>query len=162
LPERRGGPVLIALTDRMEEVGLRPVLGFGRWSFPSARSVTGGDGGTRRATPGVAACVEEGALIRADLLGYVTRFAPHAQRDMLKIPRPDTLRILYRLIELQKAMDAGDAMSFDIKALQGHSARWRLRVGDYRVVYTVEDGQFRRESRGRAPACLSRCPACRL
>jgi hypothetical protein len=60
LPERRGGPVLIALTDRMEEVGLRPVLGFGRWSFPSERSVTGCDGGSRTATPGVAACVEEG------------------------------------------------------------------------------------------------------
>ncbi|MGX9883783.1 type II toxin-antitoxin system RelE family toxin [Streptomyces sp. NPDC002276] len=29
----------------------------------------------------------------------------------------------------------------DIEALQGHNARWRLRVGDFRVVYTVEDGQ---------------------
>ncbi|MGN9847238.1 type II toxin-antitoxin system RelE family toxin [Nonomuraea sp. H19] len=27
-------------------------------------------------------------------------------------------------------------------ALQGHSARLRLRAGDYRVVYTVEDGQL--------------------
>lgn len=24
---------------------------------------------------------------------------------------------------------------------QGHSPRWRLRVGDYRVVYTIEDGR---------------------
>ncbi|GGL09586.1 translation repressor RelE [Sphaerisporangium melleum] len=75
-------------------------------------------------------------------MGYVTRFTPHAQRDMFKVPRPDALHILYRLAELQKAMDAGDTASFDIKALQGHSARWRLRVGDYRVVYTVEDGQL--------------------
>ncbi|KUO19750.1 type II toxin-antitoxin system RelE family toxin [Streptomyces dysideae] len=75
-------------------------------------------------------------------MGYVTRFTPHAQRGMLKIPRPDALRILYRLTELQKAMDAGETASFDIKTLQGHSARWRLRVGDYRVVYTVEDGQL--------------------
>ncbi|MFC8938774.1 type II toxin-antitoxin system RelE/ParE family toxin [Streptomyces griseoincarnatus] len=75
-------------------------------------------------------------------MGYVTRFTPHAQRDMHKIPRPDVLRILYRLTELQKAMDAGDTAAFDIKALQGHSARWRLRVGDYRVVYTVEDGRL--------------------
>ncbi|MGH1551817.1 type II toxin-antitoxin system RelE family toxin [Streptomyces sp. L7] len=29
-----------------------------------------------------------------------------------------------------------------MKALQGHNARWRLRVGDFRVVYTVEDGQL--------------------
>jgi mRNA interferase RelE/StbE len=75
-------------------------------------------------------------------MGYVTRFTPHAQRDMLKIPRPDALRILYRLTELQKAMDAGDTAALDIKALQGHSARWRLRVGDYRVVYTVEEGRL--------------------
>ncbi|MCP9945591.1 type II toxin-antitoxin system RelE/ParE family toxin [Streptomyces somaliensis] len=75
-------------------------------------------------------------------MGYVTRFTPHAQRDMLKIPRPDALRILHRLAELQKAMDAGDTTAFDIKTLQGHSARWRLRVADYRVVYTVEGGQL--------------------
>jgi mRNA interferase RelE/StbE len=73
-------------------------------------------------------------------MGYLTRFAPHAQRDMLKIPRSDALRILYRLTELQKALDEGDTATFDIKALQGHSARWRLKVGDHRVVYTVEDG----------------------
>ncbi|MFF2144406.1 type II toxin-antitoxin system RelE/ParE family toxin [Kitasatospora sp. NPDC058190] len=75
-------------------------------------------------------------------MGYVTRFTPHAQRDMLKIPRPDALRILHRLTELQKALDQGDATAFDIKALQGQSSRWRLRVGDYRVVYTAEDGQL--------------------
>lgn len=75
-------------------------------------------------------------------MGYVTRFTPHAQRDLLKIPRPDAVRILHRLAGLQKAMDTGDTAAFDIKALQGHSSRWRLRVGDHRVVYTVEDGQL--------------------
>ncbi|MFI2505387.1 type II toxin-antitoxin system RelE/ParE family toxin [Streptomyces sp. NPDC018972] len=75
-------------------------------------------------------------------MGYVTRFTPHAQRDMLKIPRSDALRVLYRLTELQKAMDAGDTAAFDVKALRGHNARWQLRVGDYRVVHTVEDGRL--------------------
>ncbi|MGP3963139.1 type II toxin-antitoxin system RelE family toxin [Nonomuraea sp. 3N208] len=75
-------------------------------------------------------------------MGYVTRFTTHIHWDMLKIPRPDALRILFRLTELQRAMDAGETAAFDIKALQGHSARWRLRSGDYRVVYTVEDGQL--------------------
>lgn len=75
-------------------------------------------------------------------MGYVTRFTPHTQRDMLKIPRPDAVRILYRLTELQTAMDDGDTSTLDVKALQGHDARWRLRVGDYRVVYTVEHGQL--------------------
>ncbi|MEV0404285.1 type II toxin-antitoxin system RelE/ParE family toxin [Actinoallomurus sp. NPDC050550] len=75
-------------------------------------------------------------------MGYVTRFTPHAQRDMLKIPRGEAVRILHRLTELQKALDAGDTTAFDIKSLQGHNARWRLRVGDYRVIYTIEDGQL--------------------
>ena len=75
-------------------------------------------------------------------MGYVTRFTPHAQRELLKIDRPDALRVLRRLAELQSAMDAGDTTMFDVKALQGHAARWRLRIGDYRVVYTVENGQL--------------------
>ncbi|WP_411120058.1 type II toxin-antitoxin system RelE family toxin [Streptomyces sp. 058-1L] len=31
---------------------------------------------------------------------------------------------------------------FDVKPLQGHHARWRLRVGSHRAVYTVEDGRL--------------------
>lgn len=61
---------------------------------------------------------------------------------MAKIPRPDAMRILYRLTELQRAMDRADTSAFDLKALQGHHARWRLRIGDYRVTYTVENDQL--------------------
>ncbi|MFJ3893463.1 MULTISPECIES: type II toxin-antitoxin system RelE/ParE family toxin [unclassified Streptomyces] len=75
-------------------------------------------------------------------MAYVTRFTPSAQRDLLKIPRPDAVRILHRLTELQRALDADDTSALDIKALQGHNARWHLRVGVFRVVYTVEDGQL--------------------
>ncbi|MFF7990370.1 type II toxin-antitoxin system RelE/ParE family toxin [Kitasatospora xanthocidica] len=73
-------------------------------------------------------------------MGYVTRFSPRAQRELLKVPRPDAVRILHRLTELQRALDDGDTSAFDIKALQAHHARWRLRVGEFRVVYTVEAG----------------------
>jgi mRNA interferase RelE/StbE len=62
--------------------------------------------------------------------------------DGLKIPRPDALRVLHRLTELQRALDADDTSALDIKALHGHDARWRLRVADFRVGYTVEDGQL--------------------
>ncbi|MCO5966857.1 type II toxin-antitoxin system RelE family toxin [Actinoallomurus soli] len=75
-------------------------------------------------------------------MGYITRFTPHAQRDMLKVPRAEAVRILHRLTDLQKAMNVGDTSAFDIKALQGHASRWRLRVGDYRIVYTIEDQQL--------------------
>ncbi|MFJ4190438.1 type II toxin-antitoxin system RelE/ParE family toxin [Kitasatospora sp. NPDC089509] len=73
-------------------------------------------------------------------MGYVTRFTSGAQRELLKVPQSDAVRILHRLTELQRALDVGDTSAFDIKALRGHAARWRLRVGDYRVVYTVENG----------------------
>ncbi|MGW4162948.1 type II toxin-antitoxin system prevent-host-death family antitoxin [Streptomyces sp. NPDC004788] len=47
-------------------------------------------------------------------------------------------RRLTRLAEA--AEDAWDTSGFGIKAPQGHSERRRLRVGDYRVVCTLEDG----------------------
>ncbi|MCX4748604.1 type II toxin-antitoxin system RelE/ParE family toxin [Kitasatospora sp. NBC_01287] len=75
-------------------------------------------------------------------MGHVTRFTPHAQRDMLKIPRADAIRILHRLAEFQQALDSGETAAFDIKALRGRADQWRLRVGDYRVVYTVEQGRL--------------------
>ncbi|MCX5110275.1 type II toxin-antitoxin system RelE/ParE family toxin [Streptomyces sp. NBC_00378] len=75
-------------------------------------------------------------------MGHVARFTSHAQRDLLKIPRQDALRILIRLSELQKALDAGDTTAFDMKVLQGHSDRRQLRIGDYRAVYTIEDGRL--------------------
>ncbi|MFB8138619.1 type II toxin-antitoxin system RelE family toxin [Streptomyces parvus] len=75
-------------------------------------------------------------------MGHVTRFTAHAQRDLLKIPLPEARRILGRLVDLQKALDAGELSAFDVKPLQGHDARRRIRVGDYRAVYTVEDGQL--------------------
>ncbi|MFJ6612764.1 type II toxin-antitoxin system RelE/ParE family toxin [Streptomyces sp. NPDC091289] len=75
-------------------------------------------------------------------MGHVTRFTAHAQRDLLKIPLPEARRVLGRLADLQTALDAGDLAAFDVKPLQGHDARWRLRVGDYRAVYTVEDSRL--------------------
>ncbi|MFD3409754.1 type II toxin-antitoxin system RelE/ParE family toxin [Streptomyces cyaneofuscatus] len=75
-------------------------------------------------------------------MGHVTRFTAPAQRNLLKIPLPDARRILGRLADLQKALDAGDLPEFDVKPLQGHHARWRLRMGNYRAVYTVEDGKL--------------------
>ncbi|MGW0365301.1 type II toxin-antitoxin system RelE family toxin [Streptomyces sp. NPDC002990] len=75
-------------------------------------------------------------------VGYVTRFTSHAQRDLLKVPRPDAVRILHRLTELRKALTAGETAACDIKAVRSHASRWRIRIGDYRVIYTVEDGQL--------------------
>ncbi|WP_455362147.1 type II toxin-antitoxin system RelE family toxin [Streptomyces sp. SYSU K21746] len=68
-------------------------------------------------------------------------FTPASQRDLRKIPLSDARTILRRLADLQAALDAGDTSGLDIKALTGHHARWRLRVGDYRAVYTIEEDE---------------------
>ena len=50
----------------------------------------------------------------------------------------------FRLSELQDALDVGDTNALDIKPLTGQHGRSRLRIGDYRAVYTLDkddDGQ---------------------
>ena len=59
-----------------------------------------------------------------------------AEKFIVKLPRPDKeciLKAIYRL------PDEGD-----IKALKGQKSRgmYRLRVGDYRIIYTVDSGQL--------------------
>ncbi|MER6153141.1 ATP-binding protein [Streptomyces hirsutus] len=54
---------------------------------------------------------------------------------MLKTPRPDTLRILYRLTELRRAMEAGDTAAFDTELRLSRNAdgtRLRVEVSDVR------------------------------
>ncbi|MEU0236933.1 type II toxin-antitoxin system RelE/ParE family toxin [Nocardiopsis sp. NPDC006198] len=78
------------------------------------------------------------------MIRHLTRFTPAAQRRMRGIPRDGAVRILRRLSELQHALDDGDTSAPDIRPLSGHQGRWRLRVGAYRAVYTLDkddDGQ---------------------
>ena len=69
---------------------------------------------------------------------HLTRFRTAARRELAKLPQREALRILRRLADLQQAMDEGTIDASDIKALQGHPGHWRLRIGDYRAVYTLE------------------------
>ena len=59
-----------------------------------------------------------------------------AEKFIVKLPRPDKERILKAIYRLP---DEGD-----IKALKGQKSRgmYRLRVGDYRIIYTVDSGQL--------------------
>ncbi|WP_432030564.1 type II toxin-antitoxin system RelE family toxin [Streptomyces sp. 1222.5] len=68
---------------------------------------------------------------------YRTVFRPEAQAELRKIPRDRALRILAKLTELE-----GDPLGFDSTALVSQPDRRRLRVGDYRVVYTIDNGEL--------------------
>ncbi|MFI1148829.1 type II toxin-antitoxin system RelE/ParE family toxin [Streptomyces sp. NPDC020817] len=68
---------------------------------------------------------------------YRTVFRPEAQAELRKIPRGMALRILAKLTELET-----DPLGFDTTALVSRPDRRRLRFGDYRLVYTIGNGEL--------------------
>lgn len=68
---------------------------------------------------------------------YLTVFRPEARSELRKIPRGTALRILAKLTELES-----DPLGFNTTALVAQQERRRLRVGDYRVVYTIDNGEL--------------------
>lgn len=64
-------------------------------------------------------------------------FRPEAQAELRKIPRNMALRILAELTELES-----DPFGFSTTALVSQPERRRLRVGDYRVVHTIDNGKL--------------------
>ncbi|WP_116247741.1 type II toxin-antitoxin system RelE/ParE family toxin [Nocardiopsis sp. FIRDI 009] len=68
---------------------------------------------------------------------YVTVFKVEAQAELQKIPRDQAMSILRKLAELET-----DPFAFGTKALTGIPGHRRLRVGDYRVIYTVDQGRL--------------------
>lgn len=68
---------------------------------------------------------------------YRTIFRPEAQAELRKIPRDTALRILAKLTELES-----DPLGFDTAALVSQPERRRLRFGDYRVIYTIDNGEL--------------------
>ncbi|MBO1336583.1 type II toxin-antitoxin system RelE/ParE family toxin [Streptomyces sp. VRA16 Mangrove soil] len=67
---------------------------------------------------------------------YAFRFTAAARRRLRTIDRTAAMRILTALTALGDDPDREDA---DVKKLSGPSGLHRLRVGDYRVAYPVED-----------------------
>ncbi|MEU1483209.1 type II toxin-antitoxin system RelE/ParE family toxin [Streptomyces sp. NPDC005752] len=67
---------------------------------------------------------------------YAFRFTAHAQRQLRSIDRQDALRILTAITPLGDDPWREDA---DVKRLTVHDGLYRVRAGDYRVVYEVRD-----------------------
>ena len=68
---------------------------------------------------------------------YRTIFHPEAREELRKIPRDIALRILVKLTELET-----DPYGFNTTSLVSQPDRRRLRIGDYRVFYTVDNGKL--------------------
>ena len=67
---------------------------------------------------------------------YAFRWRERAVRQLRAIPQPAALTILRALTPLGDDPRRQDA---DIKRMAGHADRYRLRVGDYRVIYEIAD-----------------------
>lgn len=62
---------------------------------------------------------------------YKIEIDKRAVKFISKQPKPQRERILKAIYKLPAVGD--------IKAMQGYSGYYRLRVGDYRIIYTVND-----------------------
>ena len=65
---------------------------------------------------------------------YRLRVKRSAERDMRRLPRPLFLRINRHILTLRN-----DPRPRGARKLKGAPEGWRLRVGDYRVVYLIDD-----------------------
>jgi len=70
---------------------------------------------------------------------YAFRWRERAVRQLRAIPQPAALTILQALTPLGDDPRRPDA---NVKKLAGYEDRYRLRVGDYRVIYDVTDKQL--------------------
>ncbi|MFF0166202.1 type II toxin-antitoxin system RelE family toxin [Streptomyces prasinus] len=66
-----------------------------------------------------------------------TVFRPEAQAELRKIPCDMALRVPAKPTELET-----DPFGLDTTALVSQPERRRLRVGDYRAVCTIDDGEL--------------------
>jgi mRNA interferase RelE/StbE len=65
---------------------------------------------------------------------YRVEVKPSAKKELEHLPNQIIARITRRLEAL-----AGNPRPPGCKKLRGGDKEWRIRVGDYRVVYTVDD-----------------------
>lgn len=70
---------------------------------------------------------------------YAFRWRERAVKQLRALPQPAALTVLRALTPLGDDPRRADA---NIKKLEGHEDRYRLRVGDYRVIYEIIDSQL--------------------
>jgi mRNA interferase RelE/StbE len=67
---------------------------------------------------------------------YDVEFKPRAIKDLQALPKRERARVVSKIEALRTDL-AGD-----VKRLTAHTPEYRLRVGDYRVLFEVEDSKL--------------------
>jgi mRNA interferase RelE/StbE len=68
---------------------------------------------------------------------YRVVFTASAARELKKLPSQVIARMVTRIQSL-----ASNPRPAGCKKLQGGDREWRIRVGDYRVIYTIDDSKL--------------------
>ncbi|MFN8035824.1 MAG: type II toxin-antitoxin system RelE/ParE family toxin [Acidimicrobiia bacterium] len=68
-------------------------------------------------------------------MSYAIEFEPKAARQLARIPQPDRRRIIAR-IELL----GDEPRPNGVEKLEGFTNLYRVRQGNYRIVYSIDDG----------------------
>ena len=67
---------------------------------------------------------------------YLVTLADSVRKELRDLPSHVIERVLSKIREL-----AGDPRPSGCKKLHGYNDYWRIRVGDYRIVYTVDESK---------------------
>lgn len=70
-------------------------------------------------------------------MSHRVEFTTAAARQVKKLPRPARDRVLDAIAELRD-----DPRPHGAKKLVGEQTAWRIRVGDYRVIYDMFDSEL--------------------
>ncbi|WP_150251171.1 type II toxin-antitoxin system RelE family toxin [Nocardiopsis deserti] len=70
-------------------------------------------------------------------MSYRTVFRPEARAELRKLPRNAAMNVFRKLTERET-----DPLGFGTTALVGDPEVRRLRVGDYRVIHTVQESRL--------------------
>lgn len=70
-------------------------------------------------------------------MAYRISFKPAAERQLRRLPRQVQVRLIERIDEL-----AGNPYPSGVKKLKAKVDLFRIRVGDYRIIYTVQGDKF--------------------
>ena len=71
---------------------------------------------------------------KLDKMKYQVGFKPRSMKDLNKIPLELRRQIVKKIEEM------GNDLAGDVKQLTNITPEYRLRVGDYRVLFEIEDG----------------------
>ncbi len=68
---------------------------------------------------------------------YAVQYDPKALKELTKLDKPVARRIVKAVDGLQREPRPNGA-----RPLAGYPHLWRIRIGDYRVVYTIKDAEL--------------------